>query len=134
MAEKTDVETMIAALAVGHTQSSQDQGVAKLTPLHREVTQGMPRLPEQEVRVLSATLSPGDVTPRHTHRYPVTVHILEGAFTLELDGREPVVIAAGETFVEPAHIAMTGFNRGDVSTRMVLFYVCDPGAPFADPA
>jgi hypothetical protein len=28
---------------------------------------------------------------------------------------------------------MTGRNNGDVAARMALFYVCDPGAPFADP-
>jgi hypothetical protein len=53
---------------------------------------------------------------------------------LELDGREPVAITAGEIFVEPAGINMTGFNKGDVPARMALFYVCAPDAPFADPA
>jgi hypothetical protein len=88
MHEKSSVETMIAALNVGVTRSAQERGIAKLTPLHREVVQGMPQLAEQEVRVLLATLMPGDVTPRHSHRYPVTVFVTEGVFTLELDGRE----------------------------------------------
>jgi quercetin dioxygenase-like cupin family protein len=46
----------------------------------------------QEVRVLTASFKPGDRTVFHTHRSPVTVYILEGAFTLELEGREPVTI------------------------------------------
>ena len=78
-------------------------------------------------------LLPGDVTPYHSHRFPVTVYMIEGAFTLELDGRAPVVIGAGEAFVEPAHVNMTGRNKGDVPARMALFYVCEPDAPFADP-
>ena len=86
---------------------------------HREVVRGMPALPEQEVRVLSSTLLPGDVTPYHSHRFPVTVYMLEGTFTLELDGREPVVVKAGEVFVEPAGINMTGFNRGDVPSLTI---------------
>ena len=94
----------------------------------------MPRLSEQEVRVLSATLLPGDVTPRHSHRFPVTVFVVEGTFTLELDGREPVAVEAGQTFVEPAGVAMTGYNKDSVPARMTLFYVCEPDAPFADPA
>jgi len=134
MHEKSDVGTMIAGLNVGVTRSAQDSGMAKLTPLHREVVRGMPTLPEQEVRVLFATLLPGDVTPYHSHRHPVTVYVTEGVFTLELDGREPVAIAAGEAFVEPAHVAMTGRNRGEKPARMALFYVCEPGAPFADAA
>lgn len=133
MHEKTDVGTMIAGLSVGVTRSAADAGMAKLTPLHREMVAGMPTLSEQEVRVLFATLLPGDVTPHHSHRFPVTVYVTDGTFTLELDGREPVSIDAGQAFVEPAGIAMTGRNKGDVPARMALFYVCEPGAPFADP-
>lgn len=134
MHEKSTIETMIAGLTVGLTRSAQDSGMAKLTPLHREIVQGMPTRSEQEIRVLFATLLPGDVTPRHSHRFPVTVYMLEGTFTLELDGREPVSVEAGQVLVEPAGINMTGHNRGDMPARMALFYVCDPDSPFADPA
>lgn len=133
MHEISNVETMTAGLAVGVTRSAQASGMAKLTPLHREVVKGMPALPEQEVRVLFATLMPGDVTPYHSHRFPVTVYVTEGTFTLALDGREPVEIWAGQAFVEPAGINMTGSNTGAVPARMALFYVCEPDAPFADP-
>ena len=132
MHEKSNVETKIAGLSVGVTRSAQDSGMAKLTPLHREVVKGMPGLAEQEVRVLFATLLPGDVTPYHSHRFPVTVYVTEGTFTLALDGREPVAIAAGQAFVEPAGVNMTGSNVGTEPARMALFYVCEPGAPFAD--
>ena len=47
---------MVAGLTVGLTRSARESGMAKLTPLHREVVRGMPGLPEQEVRVLFATL------------------------------------------------------------------------------
>ena len=132
MFEKSDVRTMTAGLSVGVTRSAQDSGMAKLMPLHREVVQHMPQVAEQEVRVLFATLLPGDVTPYHSHRHPVTVYVLEGMFTLALDGREPVDIAAGQIFIEPAGVNMTGSNQGDAPARMALFYVCEPGAPFAD--
>ena len=60
--------------------------------------------------------------------------MLEGAFTLELDDHDPVVIGSGQVYVEPSGINMTGSNAGNVPARMALFYVCEPGAPFADPA
>jgi len=132
MHEITTIKTMIAGLGVGVSASAQDAGMAKLMPLHREVVQGMPRAAEQEVRVLLATLLPGDVTPHHSHRFPVTVFMLEGTFTLALDGRVPVEIAAGEVFVEPMGTNMTGSNKGTIPARMALFYVSDPDAPFAD--
>jgi quercetin dioxygenase-like cupin family protein len=133
MKQKTDLKTMTAGLAVGVTSSAQDTGMAALTPIHRETVSGLPKMNEQEVRVLIANLLPGDVTPYHRHRFPVTVYMLEGAFTLELDDREPIVIEAGQVYVEPAGVNMTGRNAGEVPARMALFYVCEPDAPFADP-
>ena len=132
MHQNSNVETMISALDVGVTRSLQDSGVAKLMPLHREIVQGMPSAASQEVRVLHATLLPGEVTPHHSHRHPVTVFMLEGTFTLDLEGQPRVEIGTGSVFVEPAGVNMTGSNKGDVPARMALFYVCDPDAPFAD--
>lgn len=60
--------------------------------------------------------------------------MLEGTFALELDDQNPVDIDAGQVFVEPSGVNMTGRNEGDVRARMALFYVCAPDEPFADPA
>jgi quercetin dioxygenase-like cupin family protein len=134
MHEISDVKTMTAALDVGVARSAAEAGMAKLVPLHRAVSGDMPTGSRQEIRVLFATLLPGDVTPHHTHRFPVTVYMTEGVFTLKLDGREPVHIKAGEVFVEPAHVAMTGRNLSEeIPAKMALFFVCDPDSPFADP-
>lgn len=95
----------------------------------------MPRSDTQEVRVLTASFKPGDKTVFHTHRSPVTVYVLEGQFTLDLEGREPVVINAGQAYVEPPGVKMTGYNRSATEPlRVVIFYVSEPGTPFLDPA
>jgi quercetin dioxygenase-like cupin family protein len=84
--------------------------------------------------VLTATIRPGQSTALHTHRFPVTVYILEGTFTLEMEGREPVTISAGQSMVEPPHVRMTGYNRSaDKTIRLIVFYVGVPGTPFLDP-
>jgi quercetin dioxygenase-like cupin family protein len=94
----------------------------------------MPRGEKQEVRVLTASLKPGDQTAFHTHRSPVTVYILEGAFTLEMEGRAPVTVKAGQALVEPPNVKMTGYNRSTAdSIRLVIFYVSEPDTPFLDP-
>jgi len=134
MFEARPVEAMIAGLDVGVTSSAQSSGMAQLTPLHREVVGTMPTGEEQEIRVLHAVLQPGDRTPTHSHRHPVTVYVIEGEFTLEYDGLPTVRASAGGVIVEPAGVVMTGFNRGDVPARMVIFFACAPGEPFADPA
>ena len=95
----------------------------------------MPKSDTQEVRVLTASFKPGDKTVFHTHRSPVTVYVLEGQFTLDLEGREPVVISAGQAYVEPPGVKMTGSNRSATEPlRVVIFYVSEPGTPFLDPA
>ena len=95
----------------GASASAQEPGFAKPDLVLRESLAGMPRGDKQEVRVMTASFKPGDRTVFHTHRSPVTVYILEGAFTLELEGRAPVVVKAGQAFVEPSNVRMTGYNR-----------------------
>lgn len=127
---------VFVALFINSVSMAQEQGVAKPDPpLVREVVQGMPRGEKQEVRVLTATLKPGDKTPFHTHRFPVTVYVLEGTFTLELEGRGTVTVKAGQAMVEPPQVKMTGYNRSSTEpARVVIFYVSDPDTPFLDPA
>ena len=108
------------------------EGTAKPELLLRELLQGMPKGDKQEVRVLTATLKPGDKTPFHTHRYPVTVYILEGTFTLELEGQAPLTLEAGKAYTEPPATKMTGYNRSSTDMKVVIFYVSDPDTPFLD--
>lgn len=114
--------------------SGQQPGTTRPELLLKEVISGMPKGEKQEVRVLTASFKPGDKTVFHTHRFPVTVLILEGAFTLELEGRAPITVKAGQAFLEPANVKMTGYNRSTTDPlRLVIFYVSDPDTPFLDP-
>ena len=121
-------------LALATTAAAQAPATAKPEEILKEVVAGMPRGERQEVRVYTATLKPGDRTPFHTHRFPVAAYVLEGAFTLELEGRPPVMVKAGEAILEPPNVRMTGFNRAAENTRIVIFYVAEPGTPFLDMA
>ena len=125
----TVVTIVASAIASGDAM-----GQARPEPTLREIVTGMPRGERQEVRVLTATIKPGDKTPFHTHRFPVTVYILEGAFTLEMEGKPPVTIKAGQAMVEPPNVKMMGHNRSATDPiRLVIFYVSDPDTPFLDP-
>ena len=121
------------ALLIGILPAMAQDGLARPNPVFKQIVEGMPRGAEQEVRVMTASFKPGDKTVFHTHRSPVTVYILEGAFTLELDGKPPVVVKAGEAFVEPPNVRMTGHNRSATEPlKLVIFYVSDPETPFLD--
>lgn len=123
-----------AVLLISLAAPAQEQSVVKPQLLFSEIVQGMPKGERQEVRVLTASFQPGDKTLFHTHRFPVTVYVLEGAFTLEMEGREPVTVKAGQAKMMPPHVKMTGYNRSSTDPlRLVVFHVSDPGTPFLDP-
>ncbi len=117
----------------GAAAAAQESGTARPNLVLRELVAGMPTGEKQEVRVMTATFKPGDKTVFHTHRFPVTVYVLQGAFTLELEGRTPVTVKAGEAMVEPPGVRMTGYNRSaSEPLTVVVFYVSDPETPFLD--
>jgi quercetin dioxygenase-like cupin family protein len=123
-----------AVLLVGSTAMAQEQGAIKPELLLRQIVQGMPKGEKQEVRVLTASFKPRDKTLFHTHRFPVTVYVLEGAFTLEMEGREPVTVKTGQAMIMPPHVKMTGYNRSSTDPlRLVLFNVSDPDTPYLEP-
>jgi quercetin dioxygenase-like cupin family protein len=133
MRSSMNIAVALVAVVVGLPLIAQAQSsAAPPPPLLREMVQGMPRGERQEVRVLTATVGAGDKTPFHTHRFPVTVYVLEGEFTLEIEGRAPVTVKAGQAMVEPPQVRMTGYNRSTEPLRVVIFYVSDPDTPFLD--
>ncbi len=101
--------------------------------IFNQIIEGMPKADKQQVRVLSGTFNPGERTVFHTHRFPVTVYVIKGTFTLEIEGRQTVTLKSGEAFVEPANMKITGYNRS-TTQRMtaVVFYVSNPDSPFLD--
>ena len=124
----------LMAYAITVPSVAQEPGTTRPQLLVKEIVQGMPKGERQEVRVMTASFKPGDKTLFHTHRFPVTVYVLEGAFTLEMEGREPITAKAGQSIVEPPNVKMTGYNRSSSEPlRVVIFYVSDPDTPFFDP-
>src|SRR6058998_467062 len=93
-----------AVLLISLIAIAQERGVVKPQLLLSEIVQGMPKGERQQVRVLTASFQPGDKTMFHTHRFPVTVYVLEGAFTLEMEGREPVTVKDGHGMVMPPQV------------------------------
>lgn len=127
------VPALLAGWAGAGGVLAQQPGFAAPQLVLRETVTGMPTAQAQEVRVMTAVFKPGDRTVFHTHRSPVTVYVLEGQFTLELEGRAPMVVQAGQAYVEPPNVKMTGYNRSATQPlRVVIFYVSDPGTPFLD--
>src|SRR5437763_13467096 len=121
-------------LLEGSLVTAQEQGVVKPQLLLSEIVQGMPKGEKQEVRVLTANFQPHDKTLFHTHRFPVTVYVLEGAFTLEMEGREPVTGKAGQAMIMRPNVKVTGSNRTRTDpVRVESFKVGHSDTPVLDP-
>ncbi|HKS62388.1 MAG TPA: cupin domain-containing protein [Xanthobacteraceae bacterium] len=130
---RTMISISFVTVALLFSAAAQESGIARPDLVLRELVAGMPRGERQEVRVITASFKPGDKTVFHTHRFPVIVYVLEGAFTLDLEGRAPVTIKKGEAFVEPPNVKMTGHNRSTTEPlKVVVFYVSDADTPFLD--
>lgn len=130
----TGLGCALTGAIISFSGAAQERGLARPNLVLQQTVEGLPQNSKQLVRVLTASFKPGDKTVFHTHRFPVTVYILEGEFTLEMEGRPPVTVKAGEAMVEPPHVKMTGFNRSATEPiRLVIFYVSEPDTPFLDP-
>lgn len=128
---KTIIATSIAFLPLGvHAEEAK-------TPLPQEILNkdvtGMPVGKNQEIRVLTADVGPGKETVHHTHRFPVTTYVLQGAMTFELEGQKPFTVKAGDAFLEPPNTPVSGANTSPTDkARVVIFYVSDPSTPFLE--
>lgn len=123
----------LVSATIGSAATAQEHGLAKPNLVLQQVVEGLPRDDKQAVRVLTASFKPGDKTVAHTHRFPVTVYVLEGSFTLALKDQAPITVKAGEAMVEPPNVEMTGYNPSATEpTKVVIFYVSTPNTPFLD--
>jgi quercetin dioxygenase-like cupin family protein len=128
------INVALAMAVAGFAACAYAHGLTKPNLVMQKIVEGMPRGEKQLIRVMNASFQPGDQTVFHTHRFPVTVYVLEGAFTLELEGRDPVHVKAGDSYVEPPGVKMTGYNRESATPlKVLIFYVSDPDTPFLDP-
>jgi quercetin dioxygenase-like cupin family protein len=133
MKKSTVTSIVLIMMFVSLTLMAQDKHIIKPQTVISEIVEGMPKGEKQQVRVLTATFQPGDQTLFHTHRFPVTVYVLEGAFTLEKEGQKPVTVKTGEAMLMPPNVRMTGYNKSTSDPlRLVIFYVSDPDTPFID--
>jgi quercetin dioxygenase-like cupin family protein len=102
-------------------------------PVFKQVTTEFPKGDQLEARMMTALIQPGSASPWHTHAAPVAVYVIDGTFTLELKGREPVVLKAGQGMLEPINVEMRAANRSDEPVKVVIFQVSDPATPFMHP-
>jgi quercetin dioxygenase-like cupin family protein len=82
------------------------------------------------VQAIRVDYEPGGFT-RGTHRHPAGayVYVIDGSVLFGVDGREPVVLKAGESFYEPPG-ALHSVSRNashDLPASLIAFFVLGEG-------
>jgi quercetin dioxygenase-like cupin family protein len=73
----------------------------------------------------------GAVVPKHTHPGEEVAYILEGQITIEVAGKSPAVMKAGDTFFVPAGTVHSAKNSGTGAAKVVSTYIVEKGKPLA---
>jgi quercetin dioxygenase-like cupin family protein len=76
---------------------------------------------------------PGAVAGRHTHAGEEIGYILEGTVVVEIDGKPPVTLGPGKTFLIPAGTIHNARNTGSGVAKVLATYIVEKGKPLATP-
>ena len=126
-------QAQTGAQAHGHDQASAAQSMQPPKTVLKQVTDTIAKMPQHEIRVVTATLPAGVIGGWHKHAAPVYVYLSEGVATLELDGGTLHHFETGEVVIEPADTAMRTVNRSATEPAVfVTFQVSDPEQPFSE--
>ena len=90
--------------------------------------------PGREVVQAIADFEPRATPGRHTHPGEEIGYVLEGTFLVEQDGKAPVTLKAGGTFLIPAGTVHNATNTGAGTGKILATYIVEKGKPLATPA
>ena len=125
--------TLAVAVAVGsfgiqsvRAANHEYKPKAKVTGLIQEA---LPGVAGKTVIIKHFELPPGHVGGKHLHPGPVYVYVLEGALTIETEGRTRTV-SAGDLYKEPLSRVMQARNLSTSDgVKFIIFQVGDEGKP-----
>jgi quercetin dioxygenase-like cupin family protein len=89
--------------------------------------------PNREAVMARGEFQPGAMVPKHTHPGEEVGIVMEGELTLEIEGKPPVTLKAGEAFFVPAGTVHSGKNAGKTMSAVVSTYIVEKGKPLATP-
>ena len=88
----------------------------------------------REVVQAVAEFEPRATPGRHTHPGEEIGYVLAGTFLVEQEGKAPVTLNAGGTFLIPAGTVHNATNTGSGAGKILATYIVEKGKPLATPA
>jgi len=86
-----------------------------------------------EAVMTKGDFNPGAAVPKHTHPGEEVAYILEGQVTIEVEGKPPAILKAGDVFFIPAGTVHTAKNSGTTPAKVLSTYIVEKGKPLATP-
>lgn len=85
--------------------------------------------------MITVEYPPGASDPAHRHNAEVFIYVLEGSIIMQVDGRPPVTLKAGQTFYEgPNDVHVGGRNASKTKpAKFLVFFVKQKDAPLLVP-
>ena len=91
-------------------------------------------IPGREVVQQMSELQPGVVIARHTHPGEEVTVILEGELLLEVAGKPPVTLKAGQAFTVAMGAVHGAKSTGGAPAKLLVTYIVEKGKPLRSPA
>jgi quercetin dioxygenase-like cupin family protein len=82
---------------------------------------------------MSIDIPPGVTTARHSHPGDDFGYLVQGTIVLQVDGKPPLTVKAGETFFTARGQVHNARNIGTTMARAVDTYIVDKGKPVVTP-
>jgi quercetin dioxygenase-like cupin family protein len=89
--------------------------------------------PGREAVQVRAEFNPGAASGRHTHPGEELLYVLDGTLVLEVDGKPPVTLKAGDFSMVTAGTVHNGKNIGSGNAKVLATYIVEKGKPLATP-
>ena len=121
--------TLIQAQAPASAKATADRPTVKRTVLLQHDTSA----PGYEAVLVAVEIPVGGREGRHTHPGTAMIHVLEGAITLDYEGKPTVTYKAGESFFVDAGKVHEGINKGTVPSKAIATFVIPKGQPVTTP-
>jgi quercetin dioxygenase-like cupin family protein len=122
----------IVALAVvawsARTLQAQQPGFKRVQLLQHDLG-----TPNHEAVVARGEFNPGAGTPKHTHPGEEVGFVLEGQLVVEMEGKPPAMLKAGDVFFVPAGQVHAAKNTGTTPAKVISTYIVEKGKPLATP-
>jgi quercetin dioxygenase-like cupin family protein len=120
----------IAVGVLGHRMLSAQEQLRKGTILQRAELTGVKG---KDAILVLRDLPPGAESGKHMQSGNEIVYILEGSVILEMQGKPPVTLKAGEAFqTKPGEVHNVKNASPTAPGKALAFYVAKKGAPLAD--